>query len=252
MRGYFLLVLCFVIAIFISVIVSSWGVSTPYWRDRPLEIYPGESVNVGLVLQNCPSLADVCNEGNITVLANLTGGDEIAEIISGEIYYLPFGGRDVVNLTVSIPEGDVGGEEYQVNVTLFEVSSNESGGGIQLRVGYGISFPINVLTPILDRDGDGVLDEFDNCPDDANPGQEDLDEDGIGDDCDGDDDDDGVLDVNDLCPNTESVSVAEGCSCKQILDLKPGKDNGELKNGCSKGTIDNFIERRGWAKELFE
>ena len=35
-----------------------------------------------------------------------------------------------------------------------------------------------------DRDGDGVLDVDDNCPDDANPGQEDTDLDGMGDACD--------------------------------------------------------------------
>lgn len=35
-----------------------------------------------------------------------------------------------------------------------------------------------------DRDGDGVPDHFDNCPDDANPDQIDRDEDGLGDVCD--------------------------------------------------------------------
>lgn len=35
-----------------------------------------------------------------------------------------------------------------------------------------------------DTDGDGVLDEDDNCPEDPNPEQEDIDEDGIGDFCD--------------------------------------------------------------------
>ena len=69
-------------------------------------------------------------------------------------------------------------------------------------------------------------------------------------------DGDGVLDEEDLCPNTTTEEPKEpniyGCSCKQILDLKPGKNNGELKHGCSKGTINVFTKLIGWARHLFE
>ncbi|MBS3164675.1 hypothetical protein J4439_04545 [Candidatus Woesearchaeota archaeon] len=92
-----------------------------------------------------------------------------------------------------------------------------------------------------------------------------------------DGDDDGVPDVEDLCLGTvlpESVSVnpnhyadidadgifemgraaqdsqytladTRGCSCAQILRLKPGRDNGEMEHGCTRGTMENFIAWRG-------
>ena len=76
---------------------------------------------------------------------------------------------------------------------------------------------------MVDNDGDGVLNENDNCPNTSNPNQEDndndrvgdecdnclnvsnenqldTDNDGIGNSCDTDDDNDGALDINDNCP----------------------------------------------------
>lgn len=53
-----------------------------------------------------------------------------------------------------------------------------------------------------DSDGDGIMDSVDNCKSTANPNQEDNDNDGLGDVCDSDDDNDGVIDTSDNCPNT--------------------------------------------------
>lgn len=64
------------------------------------------------------------------------------------------------------------------------------------------------LVQIIDNDNDGIEESADNCPLIANPNQEDLDNDGIGDLCDEDDDNDGIFDINDNCtlianPNQE-------------------------------------------------
>ena len=73
----------------------------------------------------------------------------------------------------------------------------------------------NVLLPyvwvtetiaVLDADGDGVADDDDNCPNTANPGQENTDLDSEGDACDSDDDNDGITDnFPDNCPRNSQT-----------------------------------------------
>jgi hypothetical protein len=75
-----------------------------------------------------------------------------------------------------------------------------------------------------DRDGDGLLDLDDNCPNDPNPGQQDADGDDQGDVCDPDDDGDGVNDDTDNCPALANTSQDDldgdnqGNSCDPDLD----------------------------------
>lgn len=148
-----------------------------------------------------------------------------------------------------------------------------------------VSFKIN---PECDgTDKDEVCDVSDNCINDPNHLQEDFDYDRLGDICDPDDDNDGVLDADDHCqfsvlpelvpteslmPNhyadvdgdgyfesrsPKSKTLLEnlkpfgetfGCSCKEILDAKPGQDEGETKFGCTGGTLTVWSQQKGWAK----
>lgn len=52
--------------------------------------------------------------------------------------------------------------------------------------------------PPIDSDGDGIPDESDNCPDDANADQANNDLDSLGDVCDPDDDNDGLSDLDEI------------------------------------------------------
>jgi uncharacterized delta-60 repeat protein len=61
-----------------------------------------------------------------------------------------------------------------------------------------------------DGDGDGIDDEFDNCPDVANPDQVDRDGDGMGDACDPDDDNDGIPDTRDPDTVADVVNTIPG------------------------------------------
>jgi len=73
-------------------------------------------------------------------------------------------------------------------------------------------------------------------------------------------DNDGFNDCNeDLClytvhdnfPKLKKNNFAgnwNGCSCTDILTCKPGNNNGELNNGCTKGTINNWLQKKGWAQ----
>ncbi|MFH1724010.1 MAG: LamG domain-containing protein [Elusimicrobiota bacterium] len=114
-------------------------------------------------------------------------------------------------------------------------------------MGYGYCMP--------DTDGDGIGDDFDACA--ATPPGEELvrgcsaSQMSGSDDADGD----GATDDADACPGTDPElepyrPIAEGCSCYQILEMKPGADKGEMKNGCSNGTLGGFLNRKGWAKDI--
>jgi hypothetical protein len=75
-----------------------------------------------------------------------------------------------------------------------------------------------------DRDGDGLLDPDDNCPNDPNADQADADGDDQGDVCDPDDDGDGIDDENDNCPALANTSQddldtdGQGDACDPDLD----------------------------------
>ena len=104
-----------------------------------------------------------------------------------------------------------------------------------------------------DEDGDGIVDGSDNCPNIANPGQNDHDLDGEGDACEDDVDGDGLLDDADDCPegsigwtsNNETDHDSDGCH-DYSEDLDDDEDGiPDTNDSCSKGPV-------GWVSTLEE
>ncbi len=123
-------------------LVSAFGVTSFYYDGRPLEMMPGESREIYLLLQN------MVGDKDMKASAKITEGSGIAEIIdSSKEYLVPLGADDVkINLRISIPESADKGDSYNIVVNVNAAAVEGSSGG-QLGIGQGISTKIPVVVP---------------------------------------------------------------------------------------------------------
>ena len=121
--------------------VLALSVNSPYYKNNPLEMYPGQEREILFNMQNCPSLLDSCDKEDVSVVVSLEEGSEIAEIVGNENYKIDYGTSDSnIRLKVNIPDNTAIGTEYLVKI-LVSADPKDSG-SVQLGLKYNIEFPV--------------------------------------------------------------------------------------------------------------
>src|SRR3989344_6578602 len=119
------------------------GVSTPYWDTKPLNMVPGQSIEVELLLQNMVGGED------ITLVGSVTQGADIATITDAhKEYKVPFGEKNVpVRVRVTLPASARVGDAPRIVGVSFKEVTQGGGNMLQLGTGVGSTFPVVVEAP---------------------------------------------------------------------------------------------------------
>lgn len=123
----------------LSIGVNALAISMQYMPDKTLVVYPGESLDFELGLQNPNGEQDDLIE--VTVI----GGSEIARIVDEEnTYKIPKGADDAkVHVKIDIPSDAQLGTEWPVQFRASLLSEKE-GGMVQFKMSVADGFTVRV------------------------------------------------------------------------------------------------------------
>lgn len=102
--------------------ISAFAISSDYWRDNPLKMYPSESTKFSLTLQNLGSSSDLRLKAVIT-----TGSAVLRSTDSSNVYIIPAGERGLANFVATLPSDAKPGQVYNVKIDFSEVKDSQSG-----------------------------------------------------------------------------------------------------------------------------
>lgn len=121
-----------VLIILFSGYVFAFGVGSAYHKDHPLEISPGETMEIIFNLQNGPGPDDITARGSVTK------GSEIMEMVDSGNILVVVGGSVDVKVRVSMPSDAKIGDVYPVEISFTTITEGEAGAfGLGSSVGRG-------------------------------------------------------------------------------------------------------------------
>ena len=229
-----IIILVGVIALLVFPMIFAWAVDGPL--SQSLEMFPGETKIINFSIQNfLPRDAD----RTLIVRGSIIDGADIARFVETNTDFLiPFETTITVSVEINIPENAEIGDELRVEILFDDLFSESLGFG-------GIKDRREILIQIIgppDADSDGVEDSLDFCPNTELPESFELKPNHFG-----DVDGDGIFEKmskKEIADSEFTLKDTFGCSCTQILEIKPGRNIGEKMNGCTKGTLISFIKHK--------
>lgn len=119
---------------------SSFAIGSRYWEDNPILVNPGETVDFLVVLQNIAG-----EGGDINVQGFLTEGGDIARFTGdSQEYFVPFGEKKDVNLSVTIPANTTIGEMTNIVIS-FKIISGEGSEALGLGSSIERTIPVKIV-----------------------------------------------------------------------------------------------------------
>lgn len=137
-KKYILAGILLVATLFMINSVCALAVSSPYWNDYPLKVFPGETKDFQMTLKNSAGAEAV------SVTAEVSQGGDIVTITDAiKTYTAPAGGEVIVNLRISVGADIPLGGSYPVMVSFKTVTSGSQGGAV------GIGSAIEQKVPVV-------------------------------------------------------------------------------------------------------